>query len=88
MAKIRKLKNDVNYLVFEAVSDCNSYMTLHPENCDKTMDLVIETVDLRNGLIQKINHPEEVTAAYFKNIRKELVDGVDSVFEKLRKLIK
>lgn len=88
MAKIKDLKDDVNYLVFEVVSDCNTYIKLHPENCDKTFELVEEIVELRNTLIEKIIHPKEVSSAYFNGIRTELIDGVDVVFEKLRKLIK
>lgn len=88
MAKIRDLKNEVNYLTFEIIADCNTYMGLHPENKEKTMKLVDEAVILRNSLIQKINHPEKNSTLYFKEVKKELVDSADKIFEKLRKLIK
>lgn len=88
MAKIRDLKNEVNYLTFEIIADCNTYMALHPENKDKTIKLVNEAVELRNNLIHKINHPEKSSSLYFKEVKKELVDGADKIFEKLRKLIK
>ena len=88
MAKIRDLKNEVNYLIYEIIADCNTYMALHPENRDKTMELVEEAVVLRNRLIQKINHPEKVSSLYFKKLKKELLEEADKIFEKLRKLIK
>jgi hypothetical protein len=88
MAKIKDLKDDVNYLIFEVISDCNTYMNVHPENSGKTFELIEETVELRNNLIQKIIHPTEVTPQYFKRIKNELINGVDGVFEKLRALIK
>lgn len=88
MAKIRDLKNEVNYLTYEIIADCNTYMALHPENKDQTMKLVNEAVTLRNKLIYKINHPESKSSLYFKEIKNELLSGADAIFEKLRKLIK
>nr|MDA3892468.1 hypothetical protein [Salinivirgaceae bacterium] len=66
MAKIREIKSEVNYLIFEIISDCNTYMGLHRENKDKTIKLIEEAVELRNDLIQKINHPKENSSKYFK----------------------
>ncbi len=88
MAKIRDLKNEVNYLSYEIISDCNTYMSLHPEKRDKAVKLVEEAVELRNSLIKKINNPEEVSTKYFRKVRQELITEADKIFEKLRKLIK
>jgi len=88
MAKLRDLKNEVNYLTFEIIADCNTYMAMHPENKDKTIKLVEEAVELRNSLVHKINHPEKKTSVYFSQIRKDMILGADKIFEKLRKLIK
>jgi len=88
MAKIRDLKNEVNYLTFEIVSDCNAFIGLHPNKKEKGMVLIEEAIELRNSLIQKINHPGSKDAKYFKEIKAELVNGADQIFEKLRKLIK
>lgn len=88
MAKIRDLKNEVNYLSFEVIADCNTFMALHPDKREAAVKLVEEAVELRNSLINKINHPEKATPQYYKNIKKELLDGADAIFEKLRKLIK
>ncbi|MCK9208871.1 MAG: hypothetical protein M0P66_17305 [Salinivirgaceae bacterium] len=88
MAKIRDLKNEVNYLIFEIISDCNTFMAFHPAKSESTIKLVEEAVQLRNSLIQRINHPETTSPKYFNDLRKELIDGADKIFEKLRKLIK
>ena len=88
MAKIRDLKNEVNYLIFEIISDCNTVIALHADKKEATLKLVNEAIELRNDLIQKINHPKETTPQYFKGLKKELVEGADKIFEKLRKLIK
>lgn len=88
MAKIRDIKNEVNYLTFEIIADCNTVMVMHADKKDQAIKLVEEAVELRNSLIQKINHPAEKSAKYFKGIKQELIDGADAIFEKLRKLIK
>jgi len=88
MAKIRDLKNEVNYLTYEIISDCNTFMALHPEKRDMTVQLVEEAVELRNALIYKINHPEDNSSKYYQSLRTELVTGADKIFGKLRKLIK
>lgn len=88
MAKIRDLKNEVNFLVYEIISDCNTFMAFHPAKSEAAVKLVEEAVELRNNLIYKLNHPQDNSPKYFNDIRKELIDGADVIFEKLRKLIK
>lgn len=86
MAKIRDLKNEVNYLIFEVISDCNTFMAHHPDKRDEIVKLVEEAVDLRNGLIKNINHPTEPSKAYYKVIREQLINGADAIFKKLGNL--
>lgn len=88
MANIRNLKNEVNYLIFEVISDCNAVIALHADKKEAALKLVEEAIQLRNTLIENINHPQNSTSKYFKSIRNELIDGADKIFEKLRKLIK
>lgn len=88
MAKIRELKNEVNYLTYEIISDCNTFMAHNPAKRADAVQLVEEAVELRNNLIQKINHPEKVSRAYFTSLRNDLINGADAIFEKLRALIK
>lgn len=88
MATIRELKNEVNYLTFEIISDCNTFMNMHYDKKEQAIKLVEEAVALRNDLIQKINHPDQNSKKYFNDLRTQLIDGADKIFEKLRKLIK
>ncbi len=88
MAKIRQIKDEVNYLTYEIIDDCNTFMAYNPAKKEKAVKLVEEAVELRNKLIQKINHPDKVSNKYFKDIRNELIKGADKIFEKLRKMIK
>lgn len=88
MAKIRDLKNEVNYLTYEIISDCNTFMALHPDKATEALNLVEKAVELRNSLIEKINHPDKTSPVYFRAVRTELLKGADDLFEKLRSLIK
>ncbi|MFA6401430.1 MAG: hypothetical protein WCX31_07360 [Salinivirgaceae bacterium] len=88
MAKIRDLKNEVNYLTYEIISDCNAFIALRSDKKNQAVVLVEEAVALRNKLIEKINHPNQPSPNYYKQIRNELINGADHIFEKLRKLIK
>ena len=87
MAKIRELKNEVNYLTFEVIEDCNTAISYHPEKKDDVVKLIEKAVELRNEMIKKINHPEETSNKDFKDIRNNLIKGADNIFEELRKII-
>ncbi len=88
MAKIRDIKNEVNYLTYEIISDCNIAMTYNPAKKGDILLLIDEAVAMRNKLIDKINNPGQISQAYFKAIKLELISTADSIFEKLRSIIK
>ncbi len=94
MASVRKLKKDIDYLIFEVISDCFSFGTVHPEEEDgEVVEIIAEAVNLRNDLIKRVNNPEKgenrkVVKNYFKHIEKDLVTGVDNLFGQLSSLSK
>jgi len=94
MASIRNLKKDIDYLVFEVVSDCFTYAGVHPgKHTDELSDIVEEAVELRNDLIARVNNPEgEKTPAVIKanllSVRKDLFEGVDKLFGRLSEATK
>lgn len=94
MASVRELKKDIDYLVFEVVSDCLVYANLHiDDNTQKVSEIIEDAVELRNDLIAKVNQPEgkgdtKAVKLHFKNIRKELFTGVDKLFDSLSSLSK
>jgi 2-polyprenyl-6-methoxyphenol hydroxylase-like FAD-dependent oxidoreductase len=88
MAKIRELKNEVNFLTYEIIADCNTYMYLNPARRTQVMALIEEAVSLRNKIIGQINHPATDDPKYFKKLRADLIVGADAIFSKLRELIK
>ncbi|MBI5217459.1 MAG: hypothetical protein HY958_00825 [Bacteroidia bacterium] len=94
MASRKNLKKDINYLENEVISDCFAYMYVHPDkNKDKVMNIIEESVQVRNELVSKINKaklekdPKKVKD-YFKEIRKEMFENIDNSFQNLSKLSK
>jgi hypothetical protein len=89
MASIRELKKDIDYLVFEVISDCFVYSNVHPDNkTDELTALISDAVEFRNDLIVRVNNPDgkdnpKIVKAYYKAVQKDLLSGVDKLFEKL-----
>jgi hypothetical protein len=92
MASVRILKKDIDYLVFEVISDCFAYSGLHPENkSDKLSAIISDAVNLRNDLIARVNNPDgkdnpKIVKAYYKSVEKDLISGVDNLFDRLSAL--
>jgi len=92
MASVRELKKDIDYLIFEVISDCFVYSNLHPENkSDELTVLISEAVEFRNDLIARVNNPDgkdnaKIVKTYYKTVSKDLLTGVDKLFEKLSTL--
>jgi hypothetical protein len=78
MASRRALKKSINNLTFELVSECHTFKLFHPEKKhEKTNQTMQNLVQMRNGLINKINNPMEKhdfkkNRKHFNGIVKEL----------------
>lgn len=89
MASVRELKKDIDYLIFEVISDCFVYSNIHPENkTAEVSELISDAVEFRNDLIARVNHPDgkdnpKIVKAYYKTVEKDLITGVDKLFERL-----
>jgi hypothetical protein len=89
MASVRKLKKDIDCLIFEVISDCFSFGTLHPEEkADEVTAIIADAVVLRNELIGRVNKSEKsddpkVIRSYFNNLNKDLFVGVDKLCGRL-----
>jgi len=89
MASVRELKKDINFLIFEVISDCFVFSNLHPENkTDELTGLISDAVEFRNDLIARVNNPDgkdnpKIVKAYYKSVEKDLLQGVDKLFERL-----
>jgi len=91
MASIKRLKKDIDYLTFAIIADCFNYNSYNPGNED-VMNIVQETIALRNELRHKVSNPEVKEAGelkgYYKGIFNEVLTKADSSFAKLSEVIK
>jgi hypothetical protein len=92
MASVRELKKDIDYLVFEVISDCFVFQGVHPDHKrEELSEIISDAVNLRNDLIARVNNPDgkdnpKIVRSYYKTISKDLLTGVDSLFTRLSKL--
>jgi hypothetical protein len=92
MASVRELKKDIDYLVFEVISDCFVYSGMHPEHKSEEVSTIIsDAVEFRNDLIARVNNPDgkdnpKIVKAYYKTVEKDLLTGVDKLFTRLSDL--
>lgn len=92
MANLRQIKKDINYLVYEVVSDCYTYIYLNPgKNEKKAKDIIDSIMDFRNQIIFKVNHPpkdKKEIKKYYKSLYKEMFETIDKSFKSLSDLHK
>jgi len=92
MASVRELKKDIDYLVYEVLSDCFAFSGMHPDDRTEELSAIIsDAVDLRNDLIARVNNPDgkdnpKIVKAYYKSVEKDLLKGVDKLFTRLSSL--
>lgn len=92
MASIKDLKKDIDYLVYELISDCFTAMTIQPiDKSDDLAEIVGEAVKLRNDLFSRVKHPggkedPKLMKQYYTKVRVDLLEGIDKLFEQLSKV--
>lgn len=86
---LRDIKKDIEYFIGEFIDDCSLFLTLNPgKETEKVSDIINEAVDLYNDLRDKINNPAEGAGkAYYNGIRKEMLEKLDELSEKLSSVI-
>ena len=90
MASLRRVKKDIDFLVEEVVSDCCTFMYIYPDKKrDEVVQIITDAVALRNNLYVKANHPQDnPKKAYYKAVNKELLEGIDGLFQRISGLAK
>jgi hypothetical protein len=94
MASVRELKKDIDYLVYEVISDCFVFSGLHPDiKSDEVSAIISDAVNFRNDLIARVNNPDgasnpKIVKAYYKSVEKDLLKGVDKLFSRLSEMTK
>ena len=93
MTSRRRLKKEIDYVVSDLVLDCFTYISLYEKSKEEeTLQIVQNTLALRNELRDKANHPEQKEAtgsvkSYYDSIAKVLIDSVEESYGKLGKLL-
>lgn len=93
MANKRNLKKDIDYLIFEVVSDSYTYKYLFPDRDHKEVDRIIdEAFALQAELIMRVNHPDgkdnkKLVKKHYKKINQDLLSKVDDFFTRLNSLL-
>jgi len=94
MASVRSLKKDIDYLIFEVISDCFAFSSIHPDDkSDELSAIITDAVNFRNDLIARVNNPDgkdnpKIVKSYYKAVEKDLLTGVDQLFDRLSALSK
>jgi hypothetical protein len=94
MAKRRDVKKDIDFVTFEVVSDCLTFMALNPkQDNEKAVEIIKETTEIRNELIARVNHPDgkdnpKIIKAHYRAIYEDLLKKMDEQFSKLSGLTK
>jgi hypothetical protein len=94
MASVRNLKKDIDYLIFEVIADSFAYSSIHPDDkSDEISAIINDAVSFRNDLIARVNNPDgkenpKIVKAYYKAVEKDLLTGVDKLFDRLSALSK
>lgn len=86
---LRDIKKDIEYVIGAFVDDCALFLTVHPgKNADGIADLIDGAVDLYNELRDKVNNPEGNKKAFYDDVRKQLLEKTDVLYEKLSEEVK
>ncbi len=92
MPSVRRLKKDIDSLIFEVISDCFTFGTLHPEEkVEEVSGIIADAVSLRNDLIRRTNNPAggedpKSTRVHFRMIEKDLFVELDKLCGRLTAL--
>ncbi len=91
MASIRRLKKDIDCLVFAVIDDSLNCLAVGKKE-DAISEIVQNIIDARNVLRQRVNAGKQVAKAerkaYYKTIGKDLIATVDGAFTQLSELVK
>ena len=93
MASIRGIKNEIDYLVSEVISDGYMALYFNVEKRDAIVSVIEEAVAMRNNLYEKVNNPADkqnksLVRKHYAQIRRDMISGTDDLFRKLSYICK
>ena len=86
---LRDIKKDIEYVIGAFIDDCSLFSSVNSKADDEALGgLLDEAVNLYNDLKDKANLlPAEGKRAYFNDLRKEMVEKVDALYERLSAIV-
>ena len=85
---LRDIKKDIEYFVGEFVDDCILFLSANPEqDSEKVAGIIEEAVDLYNELKDKVYEKTDNKKAHFDGIRREMLEKLDALYEKLSETV-
>ena len=93
MASRKDLKKDIDFFVFDLISDCYDCIDEHPDKDFSGFEQIInDIIDLQDDLLTRINQydpkSEQNSKTYFNDIKKELAEGLKKGYQSLEELRK
>lgn len=94
MASLRGIKNDIDYLVSEVISDCYVALYFNDESKrERIVALIEEAVEFRNEMFVKANHPADkqnktLVKKHYSQMRRDMMARVDAMFAELSTICK
>lgn len=88
---LRDIKKDIEYVLSAFVEDCSVFAAVNPKASDeKLSELIDEAVAVYNELKDKANAKkvEGSKKLYFMQLRQELLQKADALYEKLSAAVK
>lgn len=87
---LRDIKKDIEYVIGAFIDDCSLFSSVTPHADDEVLGgLLDEAVSLYNELRDKVNAKiPGKKALYYSNLRKELLEKTDALYQKLSKVVK
>lgn len=88
---LRVIKKDIEFLVGDFIEDCLLFAMFHEDvPTEKIEVLVNEANDLADDMFARVNNPEKDVKlkGYYKQIMKDLYEGLDKLCEQLSALAK
>ena len=81
MASIRGIKNEIDYLVSEVISDGYMALYFNVEKRDAIVSVIEEAVAMRNNLYEKVNNPADkqnksLVRKHYAQIRRDMIELV------------
>ena len=88
MASRKNLKKDIDYFVFDLISECYTCINDNPDMDFSGYEQIInDIIDLQDKLMTRINQFDplggESSNKYFHTIKEELADGLKSGYQAL-----